>query len=115
MHENGGVEGDGVVAELEHGAPPGIFDVALELGAEGAVVPGGVEAAVDFAALEEEAAALGEGEELVHGDGLGAGRQGVSPVFEGGFRVSSGLLGVKGSGGARVADLLTVGEGLLRL
>ena len=115
MHEDGGVEGNGVVAELEHGAPPGIFDVALELGAEGAVVPGGVEAAVDFAALEEEAAAFGEGEELVHGDGLGAGRQGVSPVFEGGFRVSSGVLGVKGSGGARAVDLLTVGVGLLRL
>ena len=71
VHEDGGVESNGVVAVLEDGTPPGVLDVSLELGAEGAVVPGGVEAAVDFAALEEEAASLGEGEEFFHGDGLG--------------------------------------------
>ena len=49
------------------------FYVALELSSEGAVVPGGVDAAVDFAALEEEATSFGEGEEFIHCDGLGFG------------------------------------------
>ena len=98
MHEDGGVEGDGIVAELEHGAPPGVFDVALELGAEGAVVPGGVEAAVDFAALEEEAAALGEGEELFHCYvGLSCG-QGASRDVDFGYESIKRGFGCKGEG-----------------
>lgn len=48
VHEDGAVHADDVVAELCHGAPPVVFDVFFELSAEGAVVPGAVEAAVDF-------------------------------------------------------------------
>lgn len=81
VHEDGGVEADDgevVALVVDHGAPPGVLDVAFEFGAEGAVVPGGVEAAVDFAALEEEAAALGEGEDFVHEGELGLGGHGGS-------------------------------------
>ena len=98
VHEDGGVEGDGIVAELEHGPPPGVFDVALELGAEGAVVPGGVKAAVDFAALEEEAASLGEGEDFFHCYvGLSCG-QGASREVDFGYESIKRGFGCKGDG-----------------
>src|SRR5581483_5269763 len=51
-HEDGGVEADDVVALLDHGAPPGVLDVAFEEDADGPVVPGGAEPAVDLAGGE---------------------------------------------------------------
>ena len=47
-------------------APPGVLDVALQLGAERAVIPEAVEAAVDFRRLENEPAPLAERNDLFH-------------------------------------------------
>ena len=60
-----GVEADHVVARGDHGAPPLLLDVLLQLHAERAVVPGGAGAAVDLAGGEDEAAALAEGDDGV--------------------------------------------------
>ena len=65
VHDDGGVEADHVVALEDHGTPPGVLDVALELGAERAVVPGAGQASVYLAVLEDEASAFAEGYELV--------------------------------------------------
>src|SRR5207302_5912538 len=50
----------------DHVLPPGVLDVLLQLDAEGAVVPEAVDAAVDFARLEDEAGVLAELGELGH-------------------------------------------------
>ena len=60
-HEDGGIEADHVGALVDEGTPPVVLDVASHFDAEGAVIVGGGEAAVDFAGLEDEAASLGEG------------------------------------------------------
>ena len=65
-HEDGGVEADDVVAQLHHRAPPGVLDVALEEHAEGAVVPGGAEPAVDLARREDQPASLRQVDDAVH-------------------------------------------------
>ena len=83
-HEDGGVESDDVVAAPDEGLPPGVFDVLLEFDAEGAIVPGAGESAVDFAALEDEASALAEGSELVEIYVVGLGLSHGAPLF-GGF------------------------------
>src|SRR6185436_9335432 len=49
-----------------HGFPPEVAQVVLELDAEWAVIPEAVDAAVDFRGLEDEAAALAEGDQLLH-------------------------------------------------
>ena len=70
VHEDPGVEPDDVVALLDHRPPPGALDVVLELDPERAVVPDRVDAAVDLARREDEAAALGERHDRVElGDG----------------------------------------------
>ena len=61
--DDGAVEADDVVALVDHRAPPGLLDVALEFDAERAVVPTGADAAVDFAGGEDEASPLGEGDD----------------------------------------------------
>ena len=66
VHQDGGVEAFDVVAGLDHRAPPAVLDVALELDAERAVVPDRAEPAIDLGGLEDEAAPLGEGNQLVH-------------------------------------------------
>ena len=55
-----------VVVAGDHVAPPGFLDVALELDAQGAVIPEAVEAAVDFARLKQEAAPFAQRDEFVH-------------------------------------------------
>ena len=70
VHEDGGVQADHVVALVDDGAPPGVLDVALELDAQGAVVPGGAEAAVDLGAGEDEAAAFAQRDDGVQVYGL---------------------------------------------
>ena len=62
-----GVEADDVVAARDHGLPPLPADVLLELDTEGAVVPGRPGASVDLAAREDEAPALAEADDGVHG------------------------------------------------
>src|SRR5262245_62948057 len=59
-------EADDVLALDDHRAPPRLLDVALELDAERSVVVAAVEAAVDLARLEDEAAPLAQRHDLVH-------------------------------------------------
>jgi len=66
VHEDGGLQAYHVVAVLDEAMPPGVADVAFELDAEGAVVVGGGEAAINFAGLEYESPALAEGDDFVH-------------------------------------------------
>ena len=85
VHEDPGVEPDDVVALLDHRPPPGALDVVLELDAERAVVPDRVDAAVDLARREDEAAPLRERDDRVElGDGgrdvIRVGRVGVGHV-----------------------------------
>ena len=91
VHEDAGVEPDDVVALLDHRPPPGPLDVVLELDAEGPVVPHGVDAAVDLARGEDEAASLAERDDRLElGDGgrdvvrvglVGAGHRWASPLI----------------------------------
>ena len=64
--EDGGVEADDVVAQLHHGAPPGVLDVAQHVDPERAVVVGGAEAAVDLGRGEDEAAGAAQPHHLLH-------------------------------------------------
>src|SRR5437870_487868 len=50
----------------DHVVPPGVLDVLFQFDAERAVVPEAVDAAVDFARLEDEAAPFAQGDEFVH-------------------------------------------------
>jgi hypothetical protein len=80
VHEDGGVEGDDVVALLHHRAPPLGLDVRLELYAVVPVVVGRGQPAVDLRRREDEAAALAQRDDLVHRDDiLGLGRHGARP------------------------------------
>ena len=91
VHEDAGVEADDVVALLDHRPPPGPLDVVLQLDAERAVVPDGVDPAVDLAAREDEAAPLRERHDRVElGDG---GRDGVRIGFVGGHVSSTVAVG----------------------
>ena len=69
--QDGGVEADHVVAQLHHRAPPGVLDVAQQQHADGPVVVGRAEAAVDLRRREHEAAALREVDDLVEERGIG--------------------------------------------
>ena len=65
-HKDRAVHADDIVAELGHGPPPVGFEVSFQLGAEGAVIPGSVEAAVNLGGLENEASALAKGHNFFH-------------------------------------------------
>jgi hypothetical protein len=73
IHEDAGVEAEYVLAFAGHRAPPDVAQVALQFGTKRAVVPDAAAAAVDFAALEDEAAALAERNDFFHGGGGGLG------------------------------------------
>ena len=60
-----GVEADDVVAQLHHRPPPRVLHVAQHQHAEGPVVVGGPEAAVDLGGREHEAAPLAQVDDLV--------------------------------------------------
>jgi hypothetical protein len=64
---------DDVVAAAHHVAPPAIADVFLQFDAEWAVVEEAGQAAVDFRGLEDEATALRERDDGIHGHGGGGG------------------------------------------
>ena len=64
--KNGGVESHDVVAHLDHRAPPCVLDVAQQLHADGAVVVGGPEPAVNLGRREHEATTLREVDHLLH-------------------------------------------------
>ena len=69
--EDRGVQGDDVVALLEHRAPPLVLDVRLQQDAVVAVVVRRAEAAVDLRRGEDEAAPLAQRDDLLHGGGVG--------------------------------------------
>ena len=66
MHEDAGVEADDLVVLPHHRRPPGVAEVVLQLHAQRTVVVDRLHAAVDLGGLEDEAAALAQGDELVH-------------------------------------------------
>ncbi len=67
------VQAHHVAASAHERLPPLTADVLLELGAEGAVVPGGAGSAVDLTGLEDEPAVAGEGDDFVEAGLLGHG------------------------------------------
>src|SRR5438309_1245242 len=78
MHEDGAVQPDDVVTQLDHRAPPRSLHVVLELDAERTEVPRRTRAAVDLARGEHEAASLRERRDLLadivcHETGAGCG------------------------------------------
>ena len=88
------VQGDDVVALVDHRPPPRVLDVVLEQDAVVPVVVGVAEAAVDLRRGEDEAAALAQRHDLVHGhDVVGMGRSLCSPavpIYE--YRCENGHL-----------------------
>ena len=66
IHDDAGVDTDHVIAQLDHRAPPGPLDVVAQGDTEGPEVHHPLDAAVDLAGLKEEAAPLGQGDELLH-------------------------------------------------
>ena len=97
IHQDRRVEADVVGILLHELLPPGVLDVLLELGAEGAVVPGVGKAAVDLAAGEDKAAVFAQCDDLVHR---------LFGVFHGEF-----LLSVLGSGDKKRPEPIKVGSG----
>ena len=65
VHEDRGIQSHYVFAGHHHTAPPGLFDVANQLGAQRPVVPGAGKPAIDFGACEYKAAPLGERDQRV--------------------------------------------------
>ena len=84
--QDGGVEADDFVAELDHRPPPGVFDIAQHEHAEGPVVVGGAETPVDLGRREHEAALLAQPHDVVHARRHGV--RGYSPWDTDGFPVS---------------------------
>src|SRR5262249_50167269 len=65
VHDDRGVDADDVVALLDHGPPPGVLDVPLQLDPERPVVPEAAEAPVDLARREDEPAPLAQVDDRV--------------------------------------------------
>src|SRR3954471_19610521 len=70
VEDDRAVEGHDVVALLDHRAPPLVLDVRLEQDPVVPVVVRRAESAVDLGRLEQEAAPLAEGDDLLHRDGV---------------------------------------------
>ena len=66
VHQDGAVQAGVVRAFLDKLLPPGLLDVVLQLHAQGAVVPGVGQAAVDLAARKNKAAVLAKSHQLIH-------------------------------------------------
>ncbi len=75
--QDGGVEADDVVAQLDHRAPPRRFDVAQHQDAHGAVVVGRAEPAVDLGRREDEPPAPAQVHHLVEVVGHAGERSGA--------------------------------------
>ena len=63
--DDGCVHAHHVAAGDDHGAPPFTLDIVFQGDAEGAVIPCGTGAAIDFAGGEHESAPLGEGYDFI--------------------------------------------------
>ena len=91
VQDHRGVERHDVVALLHHRVEPARADVVLGQDAIVAVVVGRAEAAIDLGRGEDEAAPPGEGDDLVHRDGVARhGRPTLSSRSRENARVSSG-------------------------
>jgi len=66
MHKNGSIQTYDVVMDLGHLLPPEIADVVLQLYTQWTVVIRAVQAAVDFARLENESTSFAQRDNLVH-------------------------------------------------
>ena len=66
VHQDSRIQPHHIVALRYDRPPPRLLDIALQLHPQRPVVPSGAEAAVDFAALEHEPAAFGQGKNFVH-------------------------------------------------
>ena len=66
VHQDRAVEPDVVLALLHELLPPGPLDVVLELDAQGAVVPGVGETAVDLAPRKNKAAVFAQRDQFIH-------------------------------------------------
>jgi hypothetical protein len=71
VHQDRGVETLDVVPCVDHGVPPAVLHVLLELDPERPVVPHRAQPSVDLGGLKHEAPALREGDQLVHQGGIG--------------------------------------------
>ena len=71
VHQDRGVQGHDVVAAEDHRPPPLALDVGLQQHAVVAVVVGRGQPAVDLRGREHEATPLAQGDDLVHGHGVG--------------------------------------------
>ena len=69
VREQGGVEALHIVPLVDHGPPPGGFQVVLQFDAQGTVVVEALGTAVDVGGLEDESAALAQRDQFVHGLG----------------------------------------------
>ena len=104
VHQDRGVERDHVVALLDVRPPPLGLDVVLQQDPVVAVVVGRGEAAVDLRGLEDEAAPLAQGDDLLHGHGVHVGVVGAVTVpscrrFRRGRRIAGILGGFRHSDG----------------
>ena len=66
VHQDGAVQADVIAALGDEFAPPGFFDVVLELDAQRAVIPCIGEAAVDFRAGENKASVFRQRDDFIH-------------------------------------------------
>ena len=66
VHQDVGVHLEAVAALLDEALAPGVLDVVLQPRAEGTVVPGVGQAAVNLGAGEDETAVFAESDDLIH-------------------------------------------------
>jgi hypothetical protein len=66
MGDDRAVETDHVLPLPDDALPPQILQVVLELYPQGAVIPEAIDAPVDLARLEDEAAAGAQGDQILH-------------------------------------------------
>jgi hypothetical protein len=68
MLQDGTIEPDDIGALLHHVAPPCFLDVALQLGAERAVIVGGTQPAIDVAGWKNKPTPLAQVDDFLHRD-----------------------------------------------
>src|SRR5579884_2009219 len=110
VHDDRGLDRLHVVAQLDHPPPPGVADVAAQPGAQRAEVVQRVDAAVDLARLEDEAALLAQRDQLL--DDVGGRRRGLGG---GGGGVGGGHGGLRSLAGAGAPAAGPRGPGRARL
>ena len=80
-HDDAGVDADDVLAGGDHVPPPLAHQIALQFGAQGTVVIGRFQPAVNLGRLKDEAAIFAQGDQLLHhivgGGGSGRGHTGL--------------------------------------